>query len=195
MRAGTLRAALLLALALAVPPAAAQLEAPWSSLRISGGAAESVTRIGMHTWWRPTMGGLVRVEAPFEAGFLEAGARRMPLDARSEQVPSYTALLVWAGWGAAWRPVGPVRLSAAARAGLLRMNFAEDIEFAGVRSESEIALGAAARLELIASSRFGLFAEVAGERVFTAVPMDQVHATAGMVLRLSTPAWLRRVLE
>ncbi len=195
MRFGTARFALLaLVASMAVPGVAAQ-DAAWSTLRISVAGAESVTRVGMHTWWRPTTGAALRVEAPFEGGFLEAGARFMPLGARTDAVPSYTALLAWAGWGGAWRPVRPVRLSAALRAGMLRMDFAEDIAFAGVRSESELTLGGAARLEIVLSGRLGVFAEAAAERTLTAIEIDQVHASAGLLLRVGAPRWVREVLR
>ena len=74
------------------------------------------------------------------------------------------------------------------------MKFDEDT-FAGVATENELSVGGAGRIDILFSRRIGFFVEATGERTFTALPIDWIHGSVGLVVRLSTPVWLRRVLE
>lgn len=175
-------------------PASGRQAGPYEVLDWSVAGTENVNRVGVHTWWWPSTGLSARVATNGRVGIVEAGGRWVPMSSRTVEQPAWDAVLLYAGWGPRWTPTSPLRLTGTARIGLLRMMFDEQT-FAGVKTENELTAGLAARIELFPVPTVGLFVEATAERTFTSTPIDWIHATAGVVLRTRTPAWLRRVLE
>lgn len=180
-------------LAAAIPASGRQVGA-YGVLDWSVGGAENMNRVGMHTWWWPSTGVSARVSTNGRVGIVEVGGRWVPMSPRTTAQPAWDALLLYAGWGPRWVPTNRLRLTGTARLGLLRMMFDEET-FAGVKTENELSIGFAARVEWFALRNVGVFAEATAERTFTSMPIDWIHGSAGLVLRTRTPVWLRRVLE
>lgn len=193
-----IRSAMLLLIALAAVTAPGlRAQAPggaFAEMRLSAGGVENSAAGALRPGWRPSRGWAVRLESPVDTGFLELGMRFLPYAPRDAENPAFDALLLHAGWGIAWQPAPALRVSGAARVGNLYLRFDERGD-PYARSESELAVGAAARVELHPVPFLGVYAEAAQERVFTAVRMNLRHVSGGLVVRLRTPSPVRRLLQ
>lgn len=190
-----IRRALLAALLAALAPAAgAQSPAPFAHLDVRVAVtAEAPGPTLFHEFWRPGTGAAAMVSTPFYGGAAELGVVAARYGAVAAAQPDFTGVLTYAGWGLGAR-LGRVALHGGVRVGVHRMTFEEDT-FVSVRNESELALGAAGRAELEVASGWAVFGEAAWTKTYTYLRLQQVRGTAGLRARLTTPGWLRRVLE
>lgn len=176
---------------LSAPGASAQA---FGTLGITATGSVNVNRTALHETWQPHPGAGLTVATPFYRGFFEAGATWRRFTARTPSIPRYDALFVYLGWGLRL-PVAPrLALESTIRLGNYRMAFDEQT-FAGVRNESEMALGAALGLDVRVGRGVSWVAGVRYLKAFTFRRIHLVHLTTGVRYTLKTPAWLRRILE
>lgn len=172
----------------------AQRPAPFETLDLLAGATVDVNQgLLFYDLWRPGKGAAAGVATPFYFGTAEAGGAVHRYGARADSVPAFDALVVYAGWGLG-AEVGRLGVHGGVRAGLHRMTFDEDT-FVGVRNESELALGAVARVHVDVARGWALYGEAAYMKTYTYIRLQQVWITAGIRARITTPSWLRRVLR
>ena len=134
----------------------------------------------------------VRVEAPAYGGRVRAEVRAAEYPSAAEGVPGFSTLAPTVGWGPALR-VGPVRLGAGARVGVVRFQIDDD-DAGRLQSETELTVGgwAGAALRL---GRVEVWAEADGARVALSDPVALWTVGGGVALRLDTPGWLGGVLR
>ncbi len=190
------RCLLLGILLLASGPALAQRTEPfsWVELRTSG--ALNVNRNFLHTYWQPGFGGEVSVATPFYLGYAELGGALHRYPVERFDVPAFTAVLVYAGWGLNVDVADRLRLEGGLRVGNYRMSF-EDVEspFAGVKNESELALLVNARVAVRPVGPVSVFVGGSYMKAFTFLRLNLWYASAGVSYRLRSPDWLRDFLR
>lgn len=172
-------------------PAAAQR---FETLEVQASMTRNVNRNFLHTEWQQGFGLDGSVTTPFYLGYLEAGGsfHRYRV-AEPVTVPGFDALHLFAGWGLRG-DVGRLRLEGGLRLGNYRMTFDEST-FAGVRTESELALSGRARVAVRVAGPVSLY--VAGDylKVYTFLRLKLWYASAGLSYRLATPGWMKTFLR
>ncbi len=169
-------------------------QVPFSSMRfdVSVGADVSKGRFQDHWKIGPTPAVLARM--PFHVGDLEIGAAGARNEFRGGTDGDYWSALIHAGWGEGVNVGGVLHLHGSALVGSYFMIF--DTQPVGyARRENELALGASADLNVLALEPVILFARTGYLRVFTSTPIDLIHLSAGLALRIETPNWLRTLLR
>ena len=159
--------------------------------RLSG--TQNVHRNFLHTYWQPGIGGEATLATPFYLGFAEAGGayHRYRLD--DPAVPAFDAVLMFAGWGLA-AETNQLRLEGSVRIGNYRMSFDEST-FAGVRNESELALGVQGRLAVQVTGPISLHVAGSFLQAYTFLRLKLWYASAGLSYRLQTPRWAEEFLR
>ena len=146
-------------------------------------------------FWDAGPGGELAASTPFHGGRLVAGGRLLPFSPEGE-LPSFRALLAYAGWE---KPVVRFeRLEAAVqgRVGNLRMTFDDASERkAGIRNESELTAGIGASVTGRLTGKTHLALTVTRERTFTRRLIDQTLVGVRLERRFTTPNWLRDFLR
>ncbi|PIQ62504.1 MAG: hypothetical protein COV99_06005 [Bacteroidetes bacterium CG12_big_fil_rev_8_21_14_0_65_60_17] len=194
-------ACLLLAVCLVSAGTARARQAPppdrptsFSRLHLGGAASLDIEQWGASEW---DQRGAARIQAatPLGLGVLEAGVLGLAYDSRDNQLPDWTAFFVHAGWRATWHAHTHLILGAGLRAGNLLMLFDDKDLVAGQRRESEFSLEPHIRADIRVSRRVALFMEGGFLRTFTEPRIDIVQTSAGLVLDLRMPTWLRSAIE
>lgn len=191
---GFIRTAVVAALLCVAAPGLALGQAPFSSMRfdVSVGADVSTGRLQDHWKIGPTPAVLTRI--PFHIGEVEIGAAGARNEFRGGTDGDYWSVLVHAGWGEGVNVGGVLRLHGSALVGSYFMIF--DTQPVGyARRENELALGGSADLSVLALEPVILFARTGYLRVFTSTPIDLIHLSAGLAVRIETPNWLRTLLR
>ena len=172
-------------------PAVAQR---FETLEVRAGITRNVNSNFLHTFWQQGFGLTGTVATPFYLGSLEAGSsfHRYRVAAVG-RVPGFDALHLYAGWGLRGG-VGRLRLEGGLRLGNYRMVFDEST-FAGVRTESELALSGRARVAFRVAGPVSAYAEGEYVKVYTFLRMKLWYASAGLSYRFRTPRWLETVLR
>ena len=174
-----------------VRPAAAQ---PFETVTVRAGGALNVNRNFLHEFWRRGIGGEASVATPFYLGYLEAGGAFHRYDNSRPDVPAFDAVLLYAGWGLRLDLADRLRLEGGVRAGNYRMSF-DEVTFAGVKNESELTLGLAARVSARLAGPVSVHAGGSYHKVYTFLRLNVWYATAGLSYRFRAPAWLKDVLR
>lgn len=170
----------------------------------SGGAFSSVSFNGGRQWdWResslyPRWVAEPRLEAfisaPFHFGRVEIGAMQHNYEPQSEEVPRFDATLVYAAWNVGVRFPEVMRWSVGPRVGAYVMEF--DVEgFRGEQTESELAIGAQARLTVDVTRFFGWYIGISYLETLTRVPVKNYHFSLGANITIQSPEWLVGVLR
>jgi len=175
------------------PAQAQQRPEPFSTITLSVAGTQNLNRNFLHTFWKPGTGAEGRFSTPFYLGFVEVGGALHRYRADGD-VPDFDALLLYAGWGLGADVVRQVRVEGSVRVGNYRMTF-DDNTFAGVRTESELALMAQARLSLRPVGPVSFFAAGSYLQAYTFVRLKLWYASAGLSVRLRSPGWLQEVLR
>jgi len=174
----------------ALPGAAQRFE----TVEVQASATQNVNRNFLHTRWQQGFGLAGSLTTPFYLGYLEVGSsfHRYRV-AEPVRVPGFDALHLFAGWGLRG-DLGRLRLETGLRLGNYRMTFDEST-FAGVRTESELALSGRARVAFRVAGPVALY--VAGDylKVYTFLRLKLWYASAGLSYRFQTPAWMKTVLR
>ena len=165
--------------------------ADWSTLTPAVGAGVPLGD-GYGPEWEAGTALAVRVEAPAYGGRVRAEVRAAEYGSVAEGVPAFSTLAPTVGWGPALG-LGPVRLGAGARVGVVRFQIDDD-DAGRLQSETELTVGgwAGAALRL---GRVEVWAEADGARVALSDPVALWTLGGGVALRLDTPGWLRGVLR
>lgn len=185
---------LLLLACLAPLEAPGQAVAPFATLEVAASGTLNVNRNTFHETWRRGYGGGLHVATPFYLGTAELGADLHRYDSFVPPRPRFDALFLFAGWGVAADPPGPLDSYVGLRLGNYRMTF-DDATFEGVRNESELAVALHGRLGLRLTDELQLFTAATLLQAYTFVRLRFAYASAGVSYRLDTPRWLQSVLE
>ena len=181
---------LLLLLLLAAVPLTAQ---PFRSLDVSAEPHVDVHRGLFQQYWTAAEGGLLTLRTPFYLGYVELGGGAHRFDPVTPEVPDFHALMVLAGWGLDGQ-VRRLGASAGVRIGNYRMTFDDDT-FRGWQTESELLLGATARVQVRLVRGLHVFGTGSYMKTFTYIRLQQVLVGGGLALQVQTPGWLKPVLE
>ncbi len=167
---------------------------PFSRVEIFGGGAMNVGDSQIHEYWQPGYGGEVSFSTPFYLGDAELGGAFHRYETTGGGVPRFDALLVYAGWGIALRPIHAISWYNGFRVGNNRMTFDEET-FPGVKNESEFMLGAQTRLTVRLFKQTGIFAAAHFAQTYTYIRIRTVYVSAGLTTSFATPLWLQSFLR
>jgi hypothetical protein len=165
---------------------------PFDTISVSSGAVSNVNRTLLHEFWTARTGGFLSVTTPFHVGYLGAGVRYLPYEAKTD-VPAFDAAMLYAAWGLE-AVFSRVSVRVGLRAGSLRMAFDRSSEKPGIRNESEFTWGGEARLSLELTRILSLYAGYSLERTMTRREMDLQYLSMGISSRFRTPRWLKGFL-
>jgi hypothetical protein len=188
--APTLRLAALLLTA----SASAQPAEDWRTLEPAAGLALPLS--DGFALWEAGPGGALRLEAPAYGGHARLALRIAAYAPERDGLPSFVAAFPTLGWGPALRLPGGAALRAGPHVGAVHLRFEAAEGFGGnLQNETELAVGAWARLEAPVAGRLRAWAEAEVLRAALADPATLATASAGLAVRLDTPRWLRSVLR
>lgn len=166
---------------------------PFSTLELRLSGTQNVHRNFLHTYWQPGIGGDVALATPFYLGFAEAGVAYHRYRIDDPNVPAFHAVLLFAGWGLA-AETNRLRLEGSFRIGNYRMSFDENT-FAGVRNESELALGVQGRVLVQVVGPVSVHVAGSYMQAYTFLRLKLWYASAGLSYRLQTPHWAEEFLR
>lgn len=178
---------------LRVPAAHGQDDA-FSRIEVLAGGNYNVGDSQVHDYWEPGYGGELSFLTPFYLGDAELGGAYHRYEASSGDVPRFDALLVYAGWGIALRPIEAVSWYNGFRIGNNRMTFDEET-FPGVKNESEFVLGAQSRLTIRLFKQTGIFGAAHFTQTYTYIRIRTVYVSAGLTTSFAAPSWLQTILR
>lgn len=170
--------------------------APFSTISLRAAALSSVGRDRLRDWWDPTSGVEVEGSTPFPVGEVAIAVARIPFRSLAATQPDFDATIVSLRWGLARRIGGPAVARVNLALGDFMMHFIDTSPTSqGLTRESELLVGAGARLDLRLARWLALSGGAGYQRVLTRVPINLVTFDAGARLSAPTPRWLRGVLE
>ncbi len=185
----------LMLLPAAVPPAQAQQRVePFETVEVRLGGMSNVNRNFLHAFWKPGAGAEAAIATPFYLGFVEVGGAFHRYEAGPASVPAFDAVLLYAGWGLRLDVADRLRLEGGGRIGDYRMSF-DEVTFAGVRNENELALLLQARLALRPAGPVSVYVAGSYMKVYTFVRLNLWYVSAGLSYRLRSPGWLKDLLR
>ncbi|GIV62274.1 MAG: hypothetical protein KatS3mg044_1140 [Rhodothermaceae bacterium] len=167
---------------------------PFERMELVLAGTVNVNHSPLHTFWQARPGVELSVSTPFYRGRAEAGGILHPYTARTAEVPSFSGLLLFAGWGLRV-PIAPrLAVEGGARLGNYRMTFDDDT-FPGLRTEHELTV--ALRSTLIGRLHPNLSLYVAGNymKSYTFIRLKLLHVSAGLRYTFRTPDWLKTFLQ
>jgi hypothetical protein len=167
--------------------------APFSTISLRAAALSPAGRDRLHDWWRPASGAELEGSTPFPVGEVAVAIARIPFRSLDPAQPDFDATIVSLRWGLARRVGGPAVARMQLTLGDFMMHFKETTQ--GLTQESELLVGAGARLDLRLARWLALSGGAGYQRVLTRVPIQLVTFDAGARLSAPTPRWLRGVLE
>ncbi len=189
MHPGLLALLLVLASAVTAQPA-------WRTVDPAVGATAALDG-GFGPEWRALPGAVGRLEAPAYGGQARFALRLTAYEPTRPGLPKFLAVAPSLGWGlGAHFPAG-LRVQAGPQVGVLHLRFDDgDGQFGGnLQNETEVTVGAWARLEAPLARHVTAWLEAEGVRVAVADPTTLTTASAGLAIHLDTPSWLRTLLE
>ena len=187
--------ALLTLLTLAPIDAVGQGTAPYSTVSLNAGPFWDVKEGFLHTYWLLDPVGEAFLSTPFQMGQLELGVMGTHNQPRTPRVPAYDAIVPYAAWDIGFRLPHDVRWAAGPRLGMLFMDFDVPEELTSVSSESEVVIGAHARVTVHPLPYLGLYVGASYMQTFTFVRVKLYHVSSGIVLTIRSPRWLIGVLR
>ena len=188
------RLIVLLAIWLAVPSARAQEPpAPFETLEFRLSGTQNMNRNFLHTFWEQGSGIEASVATPFYLGFAEVGGAFHRYRVARPVVPGFDAVFLFAGWGLG-AEIGRLRAEGSVRVGNYRMAF-DEVTFAGVRNESELALAGQGRLAVRVAGPVSFHVSGSYLKAYTFFRLKLWYASAGLSYRLRTPAWAKEFLR
>ncbi len=174
----------------------AQSPEPFAWVEFRLGGAQNVNRNFLHTFWKPGIGGEFSMATPFYLGYAEFGGAYHRYRVDQPAVPAFGAVLLYAGWGLDVEVVQRLRFESGLRVGNYRMTFDdEDVPFAGVKNESELALLVNARVALRPAGPVSVYVGGSYTKVYTFLRLNLWYVSAGLSYRLHSPEWLKEFLR
>lgn len=185
----------LAALLLLAAPAALAQPGDWRTLTPAAGVSVPLGG-GFGPAWDTGTGFVLRIESPAYGGQARASLRAARVEPRESGLPAFDALFPSLGWGAGLGLPGGLRLQGGPQLGTAYLRFEATDDFGGaLQNETELTVGAWARVEAPVGGRVRAWAEAEAIRVALRDPVTLTAASAGLALRLDTPRWLRTVLR
>jgi hypothetical protein len=194
MRAFTL-VAVLLALS-AYTTVEAQGPGAYSELtfRASGVRVPTLSRLG--PYYDAATGARFEVETPLEFGDLTLELSRVPFHAINPAAQrSFQATTIAADWRVPLVATTRVHGALGVRAGTFVMSFDDSLIDPGLRREEELLLGVSAKMNVGVYRRFGLTVAGTYDHVWLHVPLHLTTFSVGVDYAVSTPHWLRELLQ
>lgn len=189
--------------ALLTAPALAQAPAASGDGRTLGLAAGGVVPVGeaFGPSWSAGPGAQATVEAPLSGGVARASLVVVGFEAARPDLPGFSLAVPTVGWGPRLT-TGPLRWTAGAEVGIARFGF-EEVDgaegtsaFGGnLQTETEVVIGAWARLEVGVAGPVWVWAEGGTRRIALAEAATLTSASAGLGVRFEAPAWVRAALR
>ncbi|MDX1546263.1 MAG: hypothetical protein R3247_04710 [Rhodothermales bacterium] len=179
---------------LGVLPAQGQAPEPFDFVEVRVSGTQNVHRSFVHEFWEHGSGGELAAATPFYLGQAEAGIALHRYRAAAPPVPDFDATLLFAGWGVGVEAGSRLRLDGGLRVGNYRMRF-EEAAFTGSRNESELALGAVARLSVRPAGPLRVHVSGSYTKVHTFNRLKLWYLSAGLAYRFSSPGWLKSFLR
>ena len=176
-------------------PLAPQSRAPFSVLRIAGSGAMNVNRERLHELWEPGPAAVLRVSTPFYAGSVALMVQAERFRAREAAQPDFRAVTRAAEWNVEAPALGPLRGFAGILVGAVDMTFLDPASHTENVDENELVLGGQAGVGIPLARRVAGMVVASRRRVFTRVPLHLTYVSVGAEYRVSTPGWLKGVLE
>lgn len=174
-------------------------QAPFEEISISasglfdlgGGLDDS----GYHALWTPGPGLALHASTPFYLGQAHAGLQFSIHEGKGD-LPAYLAMFGYGGIGPSIELPGRILAEPAVIAGILSMDFYEDEDIpSSGRRESELVIGAGLHLSRPLTRRVHLALSTQAVQVYTATRFRLASASAGLQWRMTTPRWLRTLLD
>lgn len=168
--------------------------APFETLSFYSGGLTSFGASPLTDHWNPRYGGEGSVSTPFYWGNAETGLTRFRYDALTREVPRFTAVFIFIGWGLSVIPIKSITWYNGLRIGNYRMTF-DRKELSGVKNENELAISLRTQLELVVSPEWSLYAAASLNQAYTYIRLRQYFFTFGLTYSVSTPSWLKEFLR
>lgn len=172
-----------------------QSVAPYSTVSLNAGPFWDVKEELLHTYWTLEPVGEAFISTPFQIGQFEVGVMGTRHRPKTPRVPAYDAVLPYAAWDIGIRLPHEVRWAVGPRLGMVFMDFDVPEELASVSSESEVAIGAHARITVHPLPYVGLYVGASYMQTFTFVRLKLYQVSSGVVLTIRSPRWLIGVLR
>lgn len=173
----------------------AQSAEPFSSLELSVSATADVGRDPLHRHWRPQPGVAVRVTTPFYLGLASLGVHRMPYTPVQPDQLDLGALTATLEWSAARRISGWFEGRAGVQVGHSTFKFHTQQERTFILEESELLSGLQVALLVGRVRGWNVSLSAAHQRLYTSTPIRLTVASISAGYSVTTPAWLRTILE
>lgn len=174
--------------------AAAQRGAAFSSVSFNGGRQWDWRESNLYPRWIAEPRIEAFVSAPFHFGRVEIGAMQHNYEPLDDDLPHFDATFIYAAWNVGVRFPEVMRWSVGPRVGAYFMEF--DVEaFRGEQTESELAIGAQARLTVDVTRWLGWYIGISYLETLTRVPVKNYHFSLGANITIQSPDWLVGVLR
>ncbi|MFC1618508.1 hypothetical protein ACFL45_01045 [Candidatus Neomarinimicrobiota bacterium] len=174
-----------------LPAQPAQL--PFRSLDIGLQLAANTNREDIHHYWNshPAFGGVV--ETPFYFGLARAGIQVHPFSAISSGAYDYTDSFIYLGWGFPLVQTRHIYWLNAINLGAHFMLFTNPESTNN--DETEMGIGLTSQLKYRFSPRWSVALAYSYNRIFTWKRINLAYFSGGLNYRITTPDWLRSILE
>ena len=187
---------LVLALALFIPGASIPAQPaplPFQNLDIGLQLAANANREEIHNYWKsyPAFGGVV--ETPFYIGLARAGILFHPFSAMSSGAYDYTDTFIYLGWGFPLVRTRHIYWLNAINLGAHVMLFTNPESLNN--DESEMGLGFTSQLKYRFQTRWSVHLAYSYNRIFTWKRINLAYFSGGLNYQVTTPDWLRSILE
>lgn len=176
-------------------PARAQQSDNFRTLEFGVGGGVQATRPFAERW-TPTVAVSLRGATPLHGGIAHLALRADANRGATPDLPDFYAVHGAVGWGPVIPLPAAIRLIPSVHVGAVAFRFDDDDEFTGaLQNESEITLGAAARLDVPVGGPMHAWAGVDAVRVFTTPAELLVFGEVGVSVVIASPAWLQGALR
>jgi hypothetical protein len=182
-------------LALQPPLHAEARPRPFETIRIELSAVTSTNRNDFHEHWDPGVGIEALAEMPFHLGVVQAGAQYNPNESRQPDIPDFTALFTYLGWGMDLRLPRRFSLLSGVRTGVLWMDFDSLVEADSGTDENELGFSWHSSLRYRIDGSWSVNLTGRYRVVLTHKRLKQAFVSLGIGRSFATPRWLQEFLQ
>ena len=162
------------------------------TLGVSGGHA--VADQPVDRYWSSSTAVRVDVHTQFHVGDVGLYVVTLPYTASSADQPDFRAWILAADWRFAPSAPMPVKPMISVSAGNYLTTF-DGVETKGLAKESEIFVGGSVGVAVRIHGGTHATASWTGIQVLTSTPIRSAFLTFGLAQTMTTPRWMRRVLQ